>query len=237
MKQDKNTSDMSEPTQSKVSYSLEGEDLILASLLREVGRGIYIDVGANHPTLINNTYRFYQMGWSGLAVDGNDSFAQAWAEQRPNDIFVQGLVSDEIKDAEFFVFPDDTISSMDAGTSKRYAARFDEKNVEVRRIRTITLESLRQSYLPEGEIHLLSVDVEGEDLNVLMGGNLGSMRPGVVVVETKNCSLYQPLESDIVRYMTNIGYRFVAKTPLDAFFVWPDKPYLSWIPKPLISGI
>lgn len=221
---------------SKISFSLEGEDLILASLLREVELGVYIEVGANHPTRISNTYRFYQMGWTGLAVDGNDAFAPMWATQRPNDVFVQALVSDSVKDAEFLVFPDDTISTMDAQTSKRYASRFESKDIEVRYVKTATLESLRVAHLPEGEIHLLSVDVEGEDLNVLKGGNLGVMKPGVVVVETKNCSLYQVLESDIVRHMTDIGYRLVAKTPLDAFFVWPDKPYLSWMPKSLIAG-
>lgn len=210
--------------------------MILASLLRNVERGVYIEVGANHPTRISNTYRFYQMGWTGLAIDGNDVFAPMWAAQRPNDVFVQALVSDAVKEAEFLVFPDDTISTMDTQTSKRYASRFESKDIEVRHVKTTTLEALRASYLPEGEIHLLSVDVEGEDLNVLKGGNLGLMRPGVVVVETKNCSLYQVLESDIVRYMTGIGYRLVAKTPLDAFFVWPDKPFLSWIPKSLLAG-
>lgn len=222
---------------SKVSFSLEGEDLILAALLREVEHGIYIDVGANHPTQISNTYHFYKKGWTGLAIDGNDAFVPMWAEQRPNDVFVQALVSNAVKNAEFLVFPDDTMSSMDIKTSKRYANRFDDKHIEIRHIKTVTLESLRAFYLPEGEIHLLSVDVEGEDLNVLKGGNLSYMKPGVVVVETKNCSLYQALESDIVRYMTDIGYRLVAKTLLDAFFVWPDKPYLNWLPKSLTVGV
>jgi hypothetical protein len=35
----------------KNSYSFEGSDLIISSLLRNVSKGIYIDVGANHPII------------------------------------------------------------------------------------------------------------------------------------------------------------------------------------------
>jgi len=218
----------------KTSYSLEGEDLILASLLRNVELGTYIDAGANHPIVINNTFGFYKRGWTGLAIDGNASFAGLWADLRPNDTFVCSLLSNTVKEVEFRIFPDDTMSSMDAQTGERYAARFEPGTARVEKMKTSMLGDLRKTYLPGVEIHLLSVDVEGEDLNVLIGAELEMMRPGAVVVETKNCSLYSPLENDLVRYLTDLGYRLIAKTPLDAFFVLPEKHYLNWIPKMLL---
>jgi hypothetical protein len=220
-------------TRGKTSYSLEGEDLILASLLRDVEQGTYIDAGANHPVVINNTFGFYKRGWTGLAIDGNSSFAGLWAELRPRDTFIHALLSDTVKEVEFRIFPDDTMSSMDARTSERYAARFQPGAAKVQKMTTSLLGDLRKIHLPDVEIHLLSVDVEGEDLNVVAGADLTVMRPGVVVVETKNCSLYSPLKNDIVKYLTDLGYRLIAKTPLDAFFVLPEKHYLSWIPKTL----
>jgi hypothetical protein len=60
------------------------------------------------------------------------------------------------------------------------------------------------------------------------------MRPGVIVVEAKHCSLHRPLENEVVKYLVDQGYRFIAKTPLDAFFVLPEKSYLSWIPSQLL---
>ena len=40
----------------KPSYSYEGQDRIAFSLLRSIKKGNYIDIGANHPILNNNTY-------------------------------------------------------------------------------------------------------------------------------------------------------------------------------------
>lgn len=222
------------PTRGKTSYSLEGEDLILASLLRDVESGTYIDAGANHPIVINNTFGFYERGWTGLAIDGNSAFAALWAELRPRDTFAQGLLSDTVKETDFQIFPDHTMSSMDADTSRRYAARFEGGAVRVDTMKTSLLADMRKTYLAEREIHLLSVDVEGEDLKVLMGADLPVMRPGVIVVETKNCSLHRPLQNALVKYVTELGYRLIAKTPLDAFFVLPEKHYLRWIPQTLL---
>jgi FkbM family methyltransferase len=220
--------------QSAVSHALEGGDLILASLLRNVEHGTYIDVGANHPVEISSTFGLYKKGWTGLAVDGNAAFAAMWAECRPNDQFVQGLLSDTERDVEFRIFPDDTMSSMDAETSQRYAERYRQDDIRIEKMRTARLADFRKTFLPEREIHLLAVDVEGEDMKVLIGADLQEMRPGVIAVETKNCSLYNPMENSIVKYLTELGYRLVAKTPLDAFFVLPEKSYLSWIPKSLL---
>jgi hypothetical protein len=219
---------------SETSYALEGSDLILASLLRNVERGAYIDVGANHPIYVSSTFGFYKKGWTGLAVDGNAAFAALWAEHRPNDKFVQGLLSDTERDVDFLIFPDDTMSSMDVETGERYAGRYDQGEVQVEKMRTSTLRNFRKTFLPDREIHLLAVDVEGEDMKVLIGADLQEMRPGVIAVETKNCSLYNPMENSIVKYLTELGYRLIAKTPLDAFFVLPEKNYLSWIPKSLL---
>ena len=67
------------------TFSLEGTDLILSSILREVRCGTYLDIGANHPHLISNTFYFYQLGWRGTAIDGHDKFANLWTQLRSGD--------------------------------------------------------------------------------------------------------------------------------------------------------
>jgi FkbM family methyltransferase len=221
-------------TYPRSSFALEGSDLIAASLLRDVSRGTYIDVGANHPTIQSNTRYFYDKGWSGLAIDGNGAFEKQWREHRPRDVFVPALVSSEIKDVEFSVYPDSTLSTIDPESIARYSARHDGQSIRKEIRQTTTLFDLKNKYLQQDEIHLLSVDVEGEDLNCLVGARLDRWTPGVIVVEAKHLSIYHIQENDIAGYLTLIGYRMIAKTPLDAFFVFPAKDYLNWIPTTII---
>ena len=46
-----------------VSYSHEGEDIVLSNLFSGKKQGFYIDVGAHHPKRFSNTYLFYKKGW------------------------------------------------------------------------------------------------------------------------------------------------------------------------------
>lgn len=51
------------------SYSQAGQDLWVNAMLEGKKDGFYLDIGCNHPTAINNTWAFEQMGWNGILVD------------------------------------------------------------------------------------------------------------------------------------------------------------------------
>ena len=218
------------------SHSIDGTDLITAELLREVYEGFYVDIGANHPKQHSNTYYLYKQGWSGLVVDGNKYFEDLWLENRPLDKFVTAIVAAEIKEVDFRIFPDDTMSSINPDQIKLYERRFNEEKINSIRTTTTTLSNLKTEYFEEREVHLLSIDIEGEDLNCLLGANFENWKPGVVVIEIKNLSLYNLGSSEIVQFLTSHGYRLISKTPLNAIFVYPNKPYLAWIPESLTKA-
>ncbi|WP_353432669.1 FkbM family methyltransferase [Polynucleobacter sp. MWH-UH23A] len=217
------------------SYAYDGADLIIRSLLRDVENGFYVDLGANHPIDFSNTYGLYLSGWSGVAVDGNEKFIKLWAESRPRDIFLNALVSNEEKDVNYTIFSEDTLSSIDPPTVDRYKQRNTISGFEIVNMRTVTLQTILDSYANDKEVHLMSVDVEGEDFNVLKGFNFQSALPGCVVVEIKNYSLYDVFSNEIVRFMKDYGYSLICKTPLDSFFVYKDKPYFDWIPRTMLG--
>ena len=52
-----------------MSYSQQGEDMILKSLFQDHQSGFYVDVGAHHPSRFSNTYFFYLRGWRGINID------------------------------------------------------------------------------------------------------------------------------------------------------------------------
>jgi hypothetical protein len=219
----------------KMSYSYDGADLICANILRDVAGGTYIDIGANHPVDMNNTNYFYNLGWRGLAIDGNDEFQNLWSIYRPEDIFNSALVSNTNKEVQFTKYEDHTMSTIDPTSENRYSQRSNNVCIEREFRQSVTLFELKQEYLLNQEVHFLSVDVEGEDLNCLIGARLDLWQPGLILVETKQASPYNLLDNDIVQFLTGLGFRMIAKTPLDAYFVYPDKPYLQWIPNSIIE--
>lgn len=122
----------------KTSYSFDGADLIASALLRNV-EGNYIDVGANHPQFHNNTNFFYRKGWRGLAIEGNDQFKELWEKDRPQDIFVSALISNVVKNVEFAIFPDNSMSTIDVSTIKRISSRFKSEEIIKQEKTTTTL--------------------------------------------------------------------------------------------------
>ena len=223
------------PYRNPKSYSNQGVDIICAAFLRNVKNGCYIDVGANHPTINNNSYYFYNLGWRGLGIDGNESFSEEWKLTRPEDKFLVSLVSDKNKVVDFCIYEDHGLSTIATQEQERYSERFAQNQITTKTVETSILAELKKDYLGESEVHLLHIDVEGEELNALRGANLPDMLPGVIAVELKNLSLYNLGQSDMVSYLTSLGYRLVSKTPLDSIFLYPKKSYFDWIPAELFK--
>ena len=50
--------------------------------------GEYLEIGANHPIDISNTFALEQLGWTGLSIDISDSCKQVWEEKRINPLVI-----------------------------------------------------------------------------------------------------------------------------------------------------
>jgi hypothetical protein len=55
------------------SHSKAGQDIFAHRLVP--GGGTFLDIGSNHPTVINNTFALEQLGWGGLLLD-NDEYCR-----------------------------------------------------------------------------------------------------------------------------------------------------------------
>ena len=53
----------------KISFSLTSIDLLISYIFRNKRKGIFIDIGCNHPVYNNNTYLLYKKGWRGINID------------------------------------------------------------------------------------------------------------------------------------------------------------------------
>ena len=77
---------------SKKSYSISNVDLVIDRLFRDIEKGVYIDVGCNHPRKYNNTYLLYKRGWTGINIDLDETLIKELNIIRKKDHNVQKMV-------------------------------------------------------------------------------------------------------------------------------------------------
>ena len=110
-----------------------GEDALLWFYLTEVlsirKPGFYVDVGCNHPVYHSNTWRLYQLGWCGIAIDANHEITEVYKKVRPRDQVVTMLVSDMEREMEFVVFEGSLVSTVES----QHAAAW-EKSIKIQEV-------------------------------------------------------------------------------------------------------
>jgi FkbM family methyltransferase len=219
----------------KISYSHQGQDLILLDLFRNQNSGTYVDVGCNHPIKESNTYLLYKKGWSGFAIDAEISFENEWLKYRERDLFINAAIAKNKGEVTFFRFDQNTMSTIDKKTMRNYSEKHGQPVDEIV-VDTIPAYDILLNLNVSRDFELLCCDVEGKDLEVLESINLEKFRPKVILVEIKLFNFMHPTKSDIMNFLYTKGYVMLAKTPLDGFFVDRNEN-LNWIPETMLSGL
>lgn len=146
----------------KRTYSQHGEDLRLVALLSafDLRQGLYVDVGANHPTDISNTFAFYRQGLCGIVIEPNPELAHLFSVFRPRDIVLPIACSEQPGVATFTISKTPVLSSLDEANAGPVWKKI--------RVPLLPLDTVIRDVAPTW-IPLLSVDVEGHSGAVLRG--------------------------------------------------------------------
>ncbi|MEM8907810.1 MAG: FkbM family methyltransferase, partial [Bacteroidota bacterium] len=121
---------------------------------------IYVDVGANHPMSISNTYLLYRKGFKGVLIEPNLELAGLSKQFRAKDIVMPIGCSDENGMIEFQVSKTPVLSSF---SGDRQLDVYESYYCPV-----LTLDNALKA-LQFRHIFLLSIDVEGLGYEVLLG--------------------------------------------------------------------
>lgn len=213
----------------KKNYTVTGVDLLLDSFFKNINvkKGIYIDVGCNHPFFNNYTYLLNKNGWSGINIDLDFHFIDLFNYFRPNDFNKQIVCSDTEGEKELFFYHNK--SALNTLSKEVYAFR-NAKIEQVKKIKTTTLNHiLESSKYKDNKINFLSIDVEGYEMNVLKGFDLEKYSPDIVVIEYVDLSMKKEefynnnitkvLDSEISTYMQSQNYSFVNWLNQDLVYV------------------
>jgi FkbM family methyltransferase len=201
-----------------ISYSQEGEDMVLYRTFEALDKGYYIDVGAHHPIRFSNTYKFYKMGWRGINIDAMPGSMVPFTSARPLDINLEIPVSGKPETLPFYIFNETALNTFSKELADERSAKPEYEVVKVVEVKTETLENILDTYLPQGQkINFLSIDAEGFDFEILKSNNWTKYRPDVLLIES-DFDYNSFLGSEVNIYMQSNGYELYAKTLRTYFF-------------------
>lgn len=144
--------------------------------------GVYVDVGACHPSELSNTRWLDDRGWDGLCIEPDPRCVLLESFRKR---VVRSAVSDVEIETDFHIAPDIGFSGLLANGNGSI------------RLKTERLDTILDR---EGidDVTLLSVDTEGTELDVLK--SLGKYRPEYIVVEHVTCGRNH--RDELLAYLT-----------------------------------
>jgi FkbM family methyltransferase len=190
----------------------EEEVSLVWDFFSRAGQGIFVEVGANHPTLRSQTWHLEQQGWSGVLVEPNPDLCELLRQARPHSRVFQVAVGNDGQTGEV-----DLLLGVTDGHSTLKSIIGNPLSGKKVRVRLRTLDSiLAEANI--GRIDFLSVDVEGMELAVLQGFDLQKHRPRLILIEDHRHNYQKHF------YLRRHGYRLVKRTRLNNWYVPDDSP-------------
>ena len=211
----------------KKYFSFSGVDVLIENIFRNQKKGFYVDVGCQHPIKNNNTYLLHKKGWSGLNIDLDQDNINLFNLSRSKDTNICIAISSTVSEKNLFFYHNKSpINTIDPKVSKFQKAKVKE----IKKIKTNTLNNILDSLvINENKIDLLSVDVEGHELDVFYGLDFDKYSPDVIVVEfldlslskieIKSQNISRILDSNLYKFIISKNYTLVNFIYADLVFV------------------
>ncbi len=191
--------------------------------LRQIDKPSYLDIGANDPYFLSNTAKFYQEGCRGINIEANPELINSFRRLRPEDVNLNVGISDKEGELDFYIMEDRTLSTFSKQECDKMIT-LGKQFVEKRKVKLTTVAEVLSKYSGGQFPDLLSIDVEGMDLQILKSIDFHRSSPKVICVEA---SEYSPIgagarRNDLIDFLVEQGYYEYANTNLNAIMVRKD---------------
>lgn len=164
-------------------FSQFGEDKEIAKLFENTSRGFYFDIGSGHPVYGSNTYYFYKLKWSGVVVDPVKWNSILHHMVRPRDVVISAAVGSVNGKIECFVYPAHIFSTSNVDRRNQLMSE-NIQPMHSKLVNCVRFDTICQQFSGVNlDNCFLSIDVEGDEYNVLSSINFSSFRPKLICVE------------------------------------------------------
>ena len=196
----------------------EQETELVRQFFAARGKGYFVEVGANDPKTESQSWHLEQSGWTGILVEPLPNLAARLRENRTAKVYEVACSSPEHAGRHMTLHVAGAFSSFNPKLSVTGVRPESAIDVPVH-----TLDSLLDDAKAPKPIDLLSVDVEGHELDVLRGFDFARWKPHLILLEDHVTSL------DKHRFLQNAGYRLIRRTGLNGWYAPQDEaPALDW---------
>tara|TARA_B110000503_G_scaffold134938_1_gene214634 strand:- start:14 stop:715 length:702 start_codon:yes stop_codon:yes gene_type:complete len=221
------TKDLLDFRYTRKSFSQFGEDLIIESALNIIKEKniTYLDIGANHPFLISNTYYFYRNGSTGTLIEPDPALYKNLKKKRPSDNILNCGVGfgNKIETAKLYIMDNPVLNTFSFEEAKRL-----EQNTNYKIVNDLDIELIPINFILEEMKFLpsfISIDVEGLDYEILKNLDTQKYRPAIIVAETLT---FEPNTGGrkiekIIELMLEKNYKVFADTRLNTIFINKDR--------------
>ncbi len=207
-------------------YSQHGEDFLISLMFSDVPVGTFVEIGCIDGRRFSNTLALEEQGWSGLCVEAHPDYIEALRTNRPASAVVHCAVgSENAESVTFYANARGSFSTLDGSQEAAFKSRFGEwftGFVEVPVAQRTMSRLLDERNL--SSIDVLSLDVEGFEVECLKGLDLERHRPRLIVVESEGGGH----ESAIDGILGPSGYAKVCRIGPNLFYTLEPARY-RWL--------
>jgi FkbM family methyltransferase len=203
-----------------LTFSQEGEDLILGRIFAGRIKGFFVDVGAYHPFRFSNTFLLYHAGWRGINVDATPGSMRAFDQNRPEDINIECFVGDPDSEKTFTLYNEPALNTASQTVLESRVLRSSTYwPVSTSTVHPRSLSSILDDHKPiDVPIDFLNLDVEGCEQEVLESNDWSRYRPEIIVMEQLSTDIHESMDHPTTMFLNRHGYRLIAKAFNSAFF-------------------
>ena len=209
-----------------ISYAQNFEDVLLNRIFKHKRKGLYIDVGALHPTFDSVTKAFYDRGWSGINIEPIKDYYNIFEQERSRDINLNIALSNFSGKLDFFeVVGQPGNSTLNKEIAYKIA---QEKGLDVFQSTVLVkkLTEVCQEYVNQ-KIDFIKIDVEGLEEQVILGGDWKKFRPTVLVIETTLPNTNIRCESNVPVFLNQKGYQHVFFDGINDYYIVKESSNLA----------
>ena len=205
------------------SYSQSGEDILIKLALDSLGisHPTYLDIGANHPYCLSNTYLFYSTGSNGVLVEPNMALCENLKRKRKRDLCINcGVGINDKSEADFYIMDADVLSTFSKEEAESIESQGTYEIDKVVSVPLVNINTIIENNFTRAP-DIISIDIEGMDYSILKSFDFSRHRPAVFCTETLKYDEHgrAPKIKEIIDLMIDNDYFIFADTYINTIFI------------------